>query len=87
MTLYRELYLNLHGQRQQVATREQPQQENVTVLKGKQWAQYKVKASVLSLMQHYISGLKPDSRACNSHLKFGGYPASSEISLKLIKFL
>lgn len=64
MTLYREFYLNLHDQRQQVATREQ-QQKNVTVLKGKQWAQFKVKVSVLSLMQHYISGLKSDTRACS----------------------
>lgn len=49
-------------------------------------AQYKVEASVLSLMQHYISGLKPDTRACSSHPNFGDYPAFSEISLRLIKF-
>lgn len=86
MTLYRDFYLNLHDQRQQVATREQGQQKNVTVLKIKQWDQYKVKGLVLSLMQLYISRLKPDTRACSSHPKFGDYPASSEVSLRLIKF-
>lgn len=88
MTLNRDLYLNLHDQRQQVATREQGQQKNVTVLKGKQRAQYKVRASVLSVMQHYLSGLKPDTSTCSSHHpKCGDRPASSEVSLRLIKSL
>lgn len=76
MILLKELYLNLQDQRQQVATREQWQQKEFTELKGKQWAQYKVRSSVLSLLQRCISGLKPDIEACSSHhSKFGDYPA------------
>ena len=76
MTLLKELYLNLHDQRQQVATREKRQQKKFRELKGEQWAQHKVRSSVLSLLQHYISGLKPDTGACSSYCsKFGDYPA------------